>query len=490
MFLRSIAVLGLVFALSASGIAQGQTSSPVLLDRSDIRIFTVAAALNVATTEGGGVFGKDLDPGLVARIKQFYSVRKGDRSPESQLGPYMGLAVNLSNPPELKVTVREEQLPDETRLLLPFQDLLREFYVNAHISQRWDATSPQYDEEIRRLQPRISNVLQQTDAFLRTSLIGTTSRVMHISSELVMPPNSVTMRAYKNDYYVVMGPSTSSSLDDVRHAYLHFHLDDLVRRNVVKVEDKGRFLALAVGEQGVDVTYTKDFNLMAAESLIRAVELRMDRVTAARAKDIVAGAYRSGLLLAPYFYDALQSYQANAVPIRDAFMEMARGIDYGLEHERFQNTFHAIPIPQRRVASVEVPVEPEPVDPVHELLVEAQTAYNNMDNEGAKALFEKILKSHDPNNGSALYGLAMIASRAADVEQSQIYFERTVKSNSADAATKTWSYIYLGHIADLLCQRDRATEYYKQAVKAGGDSLNAQASAKSGIEKAFGDQCR
>jgi len=104
-------------------------------------------------------------------------------------------------------------------------------------------------------------------------------------------------------------------------------------------------------------------------------------------------------------------------------------------------------------------------------------------------LFEKVLRA-EPANGAALYGLALIASRANDVEQSQIYFERTVKSASADPAMKVWSYIYLGHIADLQCKRDKAVEYYRQAVQSGDDTRDAQTSAKNGLSKPFGDQCR
>jgi hypothetical protein len=33
-------------------------------------------------------------------------------------------------------------------------------------------------------------------------------------------------------------------------------------------------------------------------------------------------------------------------------------------------------------------------------------------------------------------------------------------------------------------------EYYRQAVQVGDDSRNAQTSAKDGLSKAFGDQCR
>jgi tetratricopeptide (TPR) repeat protein len=496
MFLRFIGIPALVCFISSAALAQ-TTQSGVSLD-SDLRIFTVAAALNVASSGDGSKFGTDLDPDLVRRLKQYYSARKGSRSDESQYASYFGLAVSLTNPPELKPKFKEEQLPDETRALLSFQELLREFYIKAHISQRWVELSPQYEAELNRLQPKISAVLLQTDAYLRTSLIGSGQRLMHINAELLAPPNSVSMRVYQNDYYVVLGPSTatatSASMDAFRHAYLHFHLDEIVNRNLVRIDNKDKLLALVAREDGVDAAYTKQSGLMVVESLIRAMEPRIDRATAARSKDIVANAYRSGLLLTPYFYDVLEGFQSGLASFRDVFIDMAAGINFMRENERFQSTFHSIPLPQRATVEAQNPdlqSEPSPPpDPMRQLIVEAQTAFNSMDNVGSRALFEKVLVDFDPNNGAALYGLGLLASRASDIEQSQLYFERTVKSNSADPSMKVWSYIYLGHIADLQCQRDRAMEYYRQAVQVGDDSRNAQTSAKDSLSKAFGDQCR
>jgi len=500
MFLRFIAIPALICLVSITALGQTPQSSVNL--ETDIRIFTVAAALNVASSSDGGKFGTDLDPDLIRRLKQYYSARKGSRSDDSQYAPYFGLAVSLTNPPELKPKFREEQLPDETRALLSFQELLREFYIKAHISQRWVELTPLYEAELTRLQPKISAVLLQTDAYLRTSLNVAGPRQMHISAELLAPPNSVSMRVYQNDYYVVLGPPSSAAaasgsaanMDAFRHLYFHFHLDDVVNRNLGKIENKEKLLALVTKEDGVDPAYTKQAGLMTVESLIRAMEPRIDRLTAARAKDIVANAYRSGLLLTPYFYDALQGFQGGVASFRDVYVDMASGITFVKENERFQSTFHSIPLPQRAQADVpspDAPSEPAvPPDPMRELIVEAQTAYNSMDNVGARALFERVLREFDPNNGAALYGLGLLASRAADIEQSELYFERTVKSNSADPGMKVWSYIYLGHIADLQCERDRATEYYRQAVQVGDNSRNAQTTAKDGLSKAFGDQCR
>jgi len=496
MLLRFIAIPALVCSIASVSLAQ-TPQSRIVLDR-DIRFFTVAAALDVARFGDGSKFGTGLDPDLVQRLKQFYIAHKGGRPDDSQIGQYLGLAISLTDPPELKPKFREEQLPDETRALLSFPPLLQEFYLKANVSRRWVELQPQYDAELRRVQSKVSEVLLQTDAFLRTVSIGAGKQILHIESELAAPPNSVNMRVLFNDYVVLLGPSSaasptgSPSMDAVRHSYLHFYLDDIVNRNLTRIENKDKLLALVANEPGTDPVYTREFGLMAVESLIRAVELRMDRVTAVRAKDVVSGYYRSGLLLSPYFYDALQAYQAGTSSLRDSYVNMASGVDFATERNRFQTTFQSIPVPQRsQTAEVEnLPVPATPVDPVRDLIVEAQTAYNSLDNNGARALFERVLREHDPNNGSALYGLGLLSSRAADVEQSQLYFERTVRSNSADPSMKVWSYIYLGHIADLQCQRDRATEYYKLAVQVGDNTRDAQASAASGLKTAFGDQCR
>src|SRR5262249_30561440 len=140
--------------LTATAMAQRSTIPVAAMD-TDIRVFSVAAALNVATSPDPGKFGTNLDPDLVRRLKQFYSNHKGNRPDETQLAQYVGLALNLSDPPEFKPRYREEQLPDDVRALLAFPDLLREFYQKAHVAQLWEVVKPQYEAEMSRLQPKV-----------------------------------------------------------------------------------------------------------------------------------------------------------------------------------------------------------------------------------------------------------------------------------------------------------------------------------------------
>ena len=219
----------------------------------------------------------------------------------------------------------------------------------------------------------------------------------------------------------------------------------------------------------------------------------MDRVPAARAKEAVGMYYRSGLLLTPYFYEGLVRFeQLEAGGIRDYYAEMAAGIQLKTEQQRFQETFNTIPVPQKVAARPEIPTTP-PVpapNPARELLRKGETAFNSGNTQDAKEAFEKVLTDFDRTNGAALYGLALIASKAGDSEQAKQYFERTLRSDSAEPSMRVWYYIFMARIFDLECNRERAVEYYQQATKVSDNTRNAQASARDGLTKPYGDACR
>jgi hypothetical protein len=50
--------------------------------------------------------------------------------------------------------------------------------------------------------------------------------------------------------------------------------------------------------------------------------------------------------------------------------------------------------------------------------------------------------------------------------------------------------VYMARLFDLACERERAVEYYQQAVKVGDNTRNAQTIAKDGLAKPYGDACR
>jgi tetratricopeptide (TPR) repeat protein len=327
---------------------------------------------------------------------------------------------------------------------------------------------------------------------MRLPLGASTARSMAIYLELAAPMNTVNVRSNQDSYYVVLGDSSNPKIADIRHAYLHFQLDNFVTSNMSRIQGSGQLINLVRKADGVDPAYTSETHVMTTESLIRALELRMDRVPAAPARESVDAAYRSGLLLTPYFYEALIAYEGDDVGLRESFLTMARNIQVKTEQARFQQTFFKIPVPQKPVARPEVPEAPPapPANPMRDLLKEAETAFNAGDLAKAEASFQRVLSDFDRDNGAAMYGLALIASKKGDIDQSRQYFERTIRTDSAEPGMRVWAYIYLARIFDIECNRERAIQYYDQAIKVGDNTRNAQAVAKEALKKPFGDGCR
>jgi len=486
--------------LATSSLAQ---STNVII-QPDLRLFTMMAALNAAgfdveyasqyhpVREVVRKYAAGVDADLIERLKTFYRNRKGSQSDEEQLPKYISLVVNLTDAPAFKPVTREEALPPDARSVIGFVDLMREFYEKARLSQQWTVIRPEYERAIARIAPEIRETIVRADAYMRVPLGVSSARTMAIYLELAAPTNTVNVRSNQDSYYVVLGDSSNPKIADIRHAYLHYQLDNLVTSNMSRIQGSGQLMNLVRKADGVDPAYTSESHVMTTESLIRALELRMDRVPAAPAKESIDASYRSGLLLTPYFYGALIEYEGEDEGLRESFLSMVRNIQVKTEQARFQETFFKIPVPQKSVARPEVPEPPPapPANPARDLLKEAEAAFNVGDLSKAQASFEKVLTDFDRENGAAMYGLALIASKNGDVEGARQYFERSIRTESAEAGMKVWAYIYLARIFDIECNRDRAVQYYQQAIKVGDNTRNAQAAAQEGITKPFGGSCK
>jgi tetratricopeptide (TPR) repeat protein len=498
MFRRLALVLALLFSLVLPGFPQNTN----VTIQPNLRLFTTMAALNAAgfdiefrseyhpVREAVRKYANEIDADLLGRLKAFYTSHKGQESDDAQLAKYISLAVSITDAPEFKpITSREELLPPDARSILGFTELLREFYEKAHLSQHWIEVRPEYDRAMIRIATVLREAILRTDAYLRVPFGGNGARSMSIYLELAAPVNTVNVRSNQDSYAVIIGDSANPKVDDIRHAYLHFQLDGLVTSNLTKIANNAQLLELVKKAEGVDPAYTKEVHVMITESLIRALELRMDKVAATRAREAVDNYYRLGMLLTPYFYEALATFEKEDQNIRESFVDMAHNISFRTEQERFNEKFYSIPAPQKTAARPEVPQAPPepPPNPMRDLLKAGETAFNAGDIGTAQASFEKVLSDFDRDNGAAMYGLALIAGKKGDRDAARQYFERSIRSDFAEPSMKVWAYIYLARIFDIECNRERALEYYQQAVKVGDDTRNAQAAAREGIEQSYGD---
>ena len=121
--------------------------------------------------------------------------------------------------------------------------------------------------------------------------------------EMLAPPNQVHTRSYKDDYFIVITPAPQPRVEQVRHAYLHYLLDPLTAKFSESVMKKRSLGDFAQGAAALDESYKSDFLLLTTESLIRAIEARLDRKPAAVQDSLMAG-----YILTPFFSEALACF--------------------------------------------------------------------------------------------------------------------------------------------------------------------------------------
>ena len=499
MFRRMIGFLILTLISGSGQMARGQSVSATI-DR-DITVFTTMAALNAAgfDVEFGSQYHpvrqqvrsrmSSLDPDLSARLREFYQGHKGDEADEDQLAKYVSLALNLNAPPSLEFAFEVDRTAPDALELAEFVPLLREFYRSARIARLWSSLRPQYDSIIDSMGPAIRETVIGADAFLRVPIGQFRARQLVIFLELAAPVNSVHVRNYDDNLYIVLGDSTSFPIEEIRHAYLHLLIDPLASNNLVGLIDRRALGRLIEGVAGVSLQYVEDFDILLTESMIRSVELKMDRASDLEAEESLDVAYRTGLLLAPLFYEKLNDFLASDIGIQRFFPEFIEAISLETEEARFAERFHQITLPEQIETRAEVPPPPVVRDPLRDILREAQTAFNAGDDEAAQEGFGRVLEEFDQNNGSALYGMALVASRAGDADTSLEYFSKTIESETAEPSMLVWAHIYLGRIYDIECARENAVAQYRLALGNGDDSRDARAAAQAGLDSPFGDGC-
>lgn len=499
MICKTFSSVVLVLVSGAINVLLSQ-SVTAIIDR-DVRVFTTMAALNAAgfdvelapryhpVREQVRAHLASLEPDLRTRLGKFYREHKGNESDEIQLAKYVSLALVLTYPPTMKFAYEEDLLPPDARELVGFLPLLQEFYIKAGVPQLWSRLSFQYEEYLDSMGPDLRKTILQTDAFLRVPLGSVRDRQLVIFVELAAPVNSVNVRNYQDNLYIVLGQSSNIPVDYVRHAYLHLLLDPLVRQYREDLKEIGILASLIKGVEGVRPQFTEDLAILATESLIRAAEIRMDRLDGIAASEQLDAAYRSGMLLVPFFHDEFKKFLSAEAGIREYFREMLEAIDFESEEARFDERFHQIEPPPAVEVRAEVPPAPTPPDPVRAILRAAQSAFNSGEDDAAHEAFQRILVEFDLTNGPAMYGMALIASRKGDSILAKDYFVRTIKSDTAEPSMIVWSHIFLGRIYDIECQREDALEQYGLAIRTGDDMQGAQAAARAGLETAFGGGC-
>ncbi len=487
----------LLFLMAGEGLlnstAYGQQSM-ITVD-GDVRLFAVLSALQAAGCDFGApassmveesrrltreAVDRELSPDLRERLKKFYEAHLAGENRNTNLSRYISLAMVLDQPPKLDYVWSQDKLPPDVLPIVDFQPLVKEFYDTVHIERIWSRLQAPLDQYIAGQQASIMQTIQRTEGYLRLPSSSYLGRHYYIIIDMLGVSALASARNYGEDYYLVIAPTPQGNLLEIRHQFLHFVLDPLSLRVADRFYHKRELLNLAAANPNLDPQFKTDFLLFGVECMIRAAELRMNHLTAAQADAELTRNAASGFFLIRHFYNQFGTFEEGEQGIREAIGGMVESID--------------VPAEKKYVASLaQVHLPPTPPGPKVERsenekqLDDAEDLLSNEKYELAKKLFKQVADSDPALRAKALYGMGVACSLQRNTTDAKNYFEQALAIKNADGATRAWSHIYLGRLYDLAGERKQAIQEYSAAVKTGDDTHGAQAAAKRGLEKPYGE---
>ncbi|HEX5432266.1 MAG TPA: hypothetical protein VFW83_09880 [Bryobacteraceae bacterium] len=497
---RAAVALAAALLFGAPGFAQFQPTPPVGQLDGNETLFAVLAAANAAGYDAD-VNSPDNSP-VRKTVRDYLAKQKlqslgplsrflrdeRPQDPVAELSQYISFALFCAGPPDFQSVRPDVGWPPDAAKLSGLPPLLAAFYREAKLGDLWKQLQPEYEQALAQYTEPVSRAVLQVNAYLRNPTSGYLGAKFQIFVDLLGAPGQVQTRNYVNDSYVVVTPSPQAPIHDIRHAYLHYLLDPIgikFASDLKKKQVLGEYAQLA---PLLSLDYKDHFERLATESLIKAVESRLDHDP-----KVVDEALREGFVVTPAFAEQLALYEKQDVALRLYFPDMVANIDVKKEEKRLKNVEFATERPKGKLirpAGVIPAPQPE-LTGAAKTLADAEQAYLDQPGRGrdlphAKELFQRVLTDTDqkPMHAKAYYGLARIAVLERDPEMGDQLFRKALESDP-DASTKSWCLLYLGRLEDSQGNREQAQEFYRSALAVDGAADAVREAAQKGLKEAF-----
>jgi tetratricopeptide (TPR) repeat protein len=481
--------LAIMLALSSG---RAQDAPQVSLETSET-LFTVLTAINtcgydqelgasdplrsqIRSEVGSAVANTPGAQDVIGPMCLFYRQHQAP-DPTHDLSHYVSLALYLDAPPAFALKVKAVELPPDAEVVADFVPLMRAFYEKLGLHAIWERHRARYAEFVDVYHAPLAKMTFDTEIYLKMPSAGYLGRQFTIFLDAMGAPAQTNARNYGSNYYVVISPTSSTSIkmQQIRHTYLHYLLDPLALKN------GGAFKRLEpllgrVQDAPMDDAFKNNISLLVTESLVRAIEEHLTKVPEAQLVKDLDQDDKEGYILTHYFYDALDKFNRDAAGMRDAYTDLIGQIEVNKEMKR------AAQIEFAREATPELLHQP---GSQNRLLLNAERRLAAGDRETAQKLAQKALDGQEEDAGRALFILAEVATQNRDIDGARTYFERALQT-AHEPDVIAWSHIYLGRIFDLKENRDAALDQYRAALDAAGVSLPKVASAaRQGLEQPY-----
>jgi len=247
----------------------------------------------------------------------------------------------------------------------------------------------------------------------------------------------------------------------------------------------------AAGAPRLDPALKDDFPSYFAECTVRAVELKLKRMSPGEREAALEVADGDGYVLVRPLFAALAKFEQAEPGMKLFFPDLVRAVDVAAEQKRVSALRFAPAGPKGEATQEESVARHKPIAPstvpndaeAIAALTEGERRIAEKNPRAAAASFQKVLLRY-PDQPRAWYGLGVVAMMQQDGPRAREVFGRLTAGEHAatqDPLVLAWSHVHLGTLFDIEGQPDRAKTEFEAALAVEGAPEKAKEAATRGL---------
>jgi len=424
----------------------------------------------------------------VEAVREFYRHHEL-RDPGATLSRYLWFGLVSGPAPGFQPVLRRDDLPPEVIALEGFSEILSSYYQEQKIGQLWRQVQPIYNREVERLHEPVSQMVFVTSGYLREILEPSAPRTFEIVVEPLVG-RITNVRNFGDHYALVLSGGEEIPTDLLRHAFLHFLLDPLPLMYAHVTAVKRPLFEKAAASPRLSPELKDDYASYFAECMVRAVELKLKRLSPGEREAAMNRDDEDGYVLVKPLFQALPKFENSEPSMKLFFPDLVRAIDLGAETKRlaavkFAPADAVNPEDEaaneriaraKKAAPTTVPNDAEVIT----ALTEGERRIAEKNPRAAEASFQKVLAKY-PDQARAWYGIGLVALLDHDAARAKQVFGRLTAGEhaaTADPMVLVWSHVYLARIYDDEGNSEVARTEYQSALAVQGGPDQAKQTAQ------------
>src|SRR5712672_3260888 len=270
----------------------------------------------------------------VEAVREFY--KKHQLADEgAMLSQYIWFGLVSGPSPKFQLTLRRDELPPEVIALEGFSEILSAYYQEQQLGRLWRELQALYNRDIEHLHDSVSQIVFVATNYLREMMNNSNPRTFMVMVEPLVG-RITNVRNFGDHYAIVLSGSEDLPAATVRHAFLHFLLDPLPLQYPHVVAGKKPLFESAARAPRLVPDLREDYPSYFAECMVRAVELKLRRMSPSERAARLDMDDTDGYVLVRPLFVALGNFERSEPSMRLFFPEMVRSIDVNAEAKRLQ----------------------------------------------------------------------------------------------------------------------------------------------------------